>query len=661
MSTILDAEQRAEVQTANVPNTVAAVPRRPMRPGPDALDFTLRINGIEHRLTLDPRTTLLDALREHLGPDRHQEGLRPGQCGACTVLVDGRRINACLTLAVMQQGKEITTIEGLARRRRAAPAAGGVHRARRLPVRLLHAGPDHVGGRPARRGARAFGRRDPRVDERQHLPLRRLPKIVAAIQQVGRGRRSVSVAALRLRPRRNAGAAIDGAGADGAAIHRRRHRPDPTDEGGRRAPRRSGRHQRPAAAPRSRLGARGLRIGALARMSDVADHPAVRERFPVIAQALLASASPQVRNMATIGGNLLQRTRCPYFRDRAMPCNKRAPGTGCARWRAINRLHAILGGSEHASPPTLGRLAVALVALDAVVLVEGRSGERRDPDRRVPPLPGDTPSATRLEPGELIIAVEVPAERRGARSHYLKIRDRRRTSSRWSRSRRRWTVDGGAIPEARVAPAGSAPSRGASAEADVLAAPGDRPRLPGGRPSGRGGRSPLAHNAFKVELLRARRCGARWPRAEKRHERRWRRAATAASTAGQGHRRGQYAAEPRPGSGATARRRRARSPRAGSPRSTRAAAERGAGRAGGDHPRERAQAATGRHRPFRRPAIGLAAAVCRTTTCATHGQPSRSWSPRPSSRRPRGRPGPHRLRRGAGDTDSRRRARPGAA
>ena len=122
-----------------------------------------------------------------------------------------------------------------------------------------------------------------------------------------------------------------------------------------------------------------LRLGALARMSDVADHPGVRVRYPVIAEALLASASAQVRNMASIGGNLLQRTRCTYFRDPAMPCNKRAPGTGCSALEGDNRLHAIFGGSEHCVAVHPSDLAVALVALDAVVEVQGPAGERRIP------------------------------------------------------------------------------------------------------------------------------------------------------------------------------------------------------------------------------------------------------------------------------------------
>src|SRR5690242_730409 len=135
----------------------------------------------------------------------------------------------------------------------------------------------------------------------------------------------------------------------------------------------------------------GLRLGALARMSDVADDPSVREGYPVISQALLASASPQVRNMGTIGGNLLQRTRCPYFRDVGTACNRREPGSGCSAIKGENRIHAVLGTSEHCVATHPSDLAVALVALDATVLVRGPAGGRGIPVEAFHLLPGDTP------------------------------------------------------------------------------------------------------------------------------------------------------------------------------------------------------------------------------------------------------------------------------
>lgn len=177
---------------------------------------------------------------------------------------------------------------------------------------------------------------------------------------------------------------------------------------------------------RIEIGAGGLRIGAAATMAEVAAHSAVREQFPVIAEALLNSASPQVRNQATMGGNLLQRTRCPYFRDVGYAsCNKRAPGSGCAAVGGENRWHAVLGTTEHCIAANPSDLAVALVALDTEIEVRGSAYERRLPLRELYKLPGSTPHIeTVLEPGEVIAAISVPATAEARRSHYLKVRDR---------------------------------------------------------------------------------------------------------------------------------------------------------------------------------------------------------------------------------------------
>jgi xanthine dehydrogenase YagS FAD-binding subunit len=171
--------------------------------------------------------------------------------------------------------------------------------------------------------------------------------------------------------------------------------------------------------------AEGLRIGALARMSDVAALPGLRRAYPVLCEALELSASAQIRNMGTMAGNLLQRTRCPYFRETSFPCNKRVPGSGCAALSGEHRLHAIFGASDqciavHPSDP-----AVALLALDAVVHTRGPGGERAIPIDALYLPPGNTPDReTVLEPGELILGIVVPAARFAARSHYLKVRDR---------------------------------------------------------------------------------------------------------------------------------------------------------------------------------------------------------------------------------------------
>src|SRR6185312_14863297 len=224
----------------------------------------------------------------------------------------------------------------------------------------------------------------------------------------------------------------------------------------------------------------GLRLGALARMSDVADDPRVREQYPVVTEALLASASPQVRNMATIGGNLLQRTRCVYFRDHDTSCNKREPGSGCAALQGENRLHAVLGGSDHCVATHPSDLAVALVALDAVVVVHRADGERRVALEQFHLLPGDTPEhETVLEPGDIIAAIEVPAAAAARRSHYRKVRDRASFEFALASAAVALDIDGGTIREARIAlgGVGTKPWRARDAEAALAGGPADRARF----------------------------------------------------------------------------------------------------------------------------------------------------------------------------------------
>lgn len=168
-----------------------------------------------------------------------------------------------------------------------------------------------------------------------------------------------------------------------------------------------------------------LRIGALALNSEAAAHPLVRAKHPLLAQALEAGASPQIRNMATVGGNLLQRTRCPYFYDTALPCNKRQPGSGCGALKGYNRMHAIFGASDSCIAVHPSDMAVALAALDATVVIAHARGERRLPLLQLHRLPGSTPQAdTVLQAGELITAVEIPDAAALSNAHYLKVRDR---------------------------------------------------------------------------------------------------------------------------------------------------------------------------------------------------------------------------------------------
>src|SRR5205807_1565560 len=168
-----------------------------------------------------------------------------------------------------------------------------------------------------------------------------------------------------------------------------------------------------------------LRLGAMVRNSDLAHHPKVQQSFPVLAEALLSGASPQLRNMATTGGNLIQRTRCYYFRDTQYPCNKRQPGSGCAALEGFNRIHAVLGGSDQCIATHASDMAVAMVALEAVVHISGPRSERKVPVGEFHLLPGNTPHIeTVLQPGELITHVTIPAGAFAAQSAYVKLRDR---------------------------------------------------------------------------------------------------------------------------------------------------------------------------------------------------------------------------------------------
>jgi xanthine dehydrogenase YagS FAD-binding subunit len=249
----------------------------------------------------------------------------------------------------------------------------------------------------------------------------------------------------------------------------------------------------------------GLRIGALARMSDVAADVEVRRRFPVIAEALLFAASGQLRNMATIGGNILQRTRCAYFRDGDdLPCNKRRPGTGCAALHGLNRNHAIFGWSEGCVATHASDVAVAFAALDADVIVRGRDGERSIAFGDFHRLPGDTPQRdTALERGDLVVAVEVPAQEVGRASHYLKVRDRQSYEFALVSAAAAVATDGQRIRSARLALGGVAPKpwRLTAAETALRGASlDDVEALKSAIATSFADARPLASNGFKVEL-----------------------------------------------------------------------------------------------------------------------------------------------------------------
>ena len=249
----------------------------------------------------------------------------------------------------------------------------------------------------------------------------------------------------------------------------------------------------------------GLRIGALARMSDVAADPEVRRRFPVIAEALLFAASGQLRNMASIGGNLMQRTRCAYFRDEDdLPCNKRRPGSGCSARHGLNRNHAIFGWSDACVATNASDVAVAFAALDATVMVRGPAGERSIPFADFHRLPGDTPERDNaLGRGDLIVSIEVPACPEGRASHYLKVRDRQSYEFALVSAAAAIATDGRRIRSARLAMGGVAhkPWRLVAAEAALRdVSLDDSDALRSAIAMSFANARPLAHNAFKVEL-----------------------------------------------------------------------------------------------------------------------------------------------------------------
>ena len=248
----------------------------------------------------------------------------------------------------------------------------------------------------------------------------------------------------------------------------------------------------------------GLRIGALERMSDVGEHPLVVQNYPVVSQSLLMAASPQLRNMASIGGNLLQRTRCGYFRDTAFPCNKRQPGAGCPAQDGENRGLAILGTSTACIATFPGDLAVALVALDAVLLLENAKGKQR----RVPLVdfylvPGNTPQKeTVLEPGELIVSVTIPAATHARKSMYLKVRDRTSYAYALASAAVGVDVQGGIIRSARVAlgGVGTKPWRSLAAEKILTGAPATEATFRAAAAAAVRDAQPREQNRFKVEL-----------------------------------------------------------------------------------------------------------------------------------------------------------------
>jgi xanthine dehydrogenase YagS FAD-binding subunit len=249
----------------------------------------------------------------------------------------------------------------------------------------------------------------------------------------------------------------------------------------------------------------GLRLGALAHMSDVAWDARVKERYPLVSQALLLAASGQIRNMATMGGNVLQRTRCPYFRDTATPCNKREPGSGCSALRGITRSHAVLGTSDKCIATHPSDLAVALAALDATVNVRGTSGARMIRFADLHTLPGQHPEhENTLRAGDVITSIDLPSVAFARRSMYLKVRDRTSFAFALASAAVALDVQTGRIHDARVALGGVAtkPWRSHEAERALIGKPATRPTFVAAADAALAGAVPHKDNAFKIELAK---------------------------------------------------------------------------------------------------------------------------------------------------------------
>ncbi len=250
----------------------------------------------------------------------------------------------------------------------------------------------------------------------------------------------------------------------------------------------------------------GVRIGALVRNSDLAEHDLIKTGYPVLSEALLSGASPQLRNLATTGGNLLQRTRCYYFYDPAFPmCNKRVPGSGCGALEGYNRIHAILGQSEQCIATHPSDMCVAMAALEAVVRVQGPNGERTIAFEDFHRLPGDTPNIeTTLQPNELITAVDLPVLPSARRSHYLKVRERASYAFALVSVAAALELDGQKIKNVRLALGGVAhkPWRARQAEQALAGQEPTEANFRAAADAELAAAKGYKHNSFKIELAK---------------------------------------------------------------------------------------------------------------------------------------------------------------
>jgi len=249
----------------------------------------------------------------------------------------------------------------------------------------------------------------------------------------------------------------------------------------------------------------GVRIGALVKNSDLSYDPHIIKNFPVLSEALLSGASPQLRNMASVGGNLMQRTRCPYFYNTDFACNKRLPGSGCGAISGYNRMNAVLGTSDKCIATHPSDMCVAMAALGAIIHVQGSKGVRSIPFADFHLLPGQTPNIEHnLKPDELITHIEIPPLAFAARSHYLKVRDRASYEFALTSAAVALDIQNGTIKNARVAlgGVGTKPWRSIEAEKTLIGAPANKQTYRAAAEAALAAARPNKDNAFKVELAK---------------------------------------------------------------------------------------------------------------------------------------------------------------
>src|SRR2546430_955755 len=378
-------------------------------------------------------------------------------------------------------------------------------------MRLLYLWTDHVGRRALERTMRARGRGRERIHERQHLSLRCVSKHrgrdskctkkirmrIFALNHTTDPAQAVAAAAKAKTAQQGAEIRFIGGGTTLIDLMKLNVEQPQTLIDINRLP-----LDKIEALPDG-----GLTIGAVVRNSDLAYHPLVKKNYAVLSEAILSGASPQLRNMATTAGNLLQRTRCMYFRETSMPCNKREPGSGCAAITGVNRSLAILGTSEHCIATNPSDMNVALAALEATIHVRGTKGERSIPIADFHVLPGNTPQReTVLEPGDLITHVTLPPSAPGSRSLYLKLRDRASYEFALASAAVVVTVANGKLTRARVAlgGVGTKPWRSTEAEGELTNQTATQGVFQKAANAALRDAKPQSQNGFKVEL--AKRC-----------------------------------------------------------------------------------------------------------------------------------------------------------